>query len=160
MKGVLNIAPATLRTRPLLVLEVAVNSLHLAGGPPGAEQRIGDLPTGSFSGERLSGTILPGGTDWQTLRGDGAVLLDARIVLRTNDDALIAMTYTGVRHGPSHVVAAIARGEEVDPECYYFRIVPRFMTSAPSYEWLNRIVSVGIGHRRIDGPVYSIFEIL
>jgi hypothetical protein len=110
MKEVLPLAVATLRTRPLLVLEVAVSSLHPAGGPPGAEQRIGDLPTGSFAGGHRAARR----SDWQTLRGDGAVLLDTRIVLRTNDDAFIAVTYTGVRHGPPHGIAAIGRGEEVD----------------------------------------------
>ncbi|HWU95703.1 MAG TPA: DUF3237 family protein, partial [Sphingomonas sp.] len=59
-----------IRTRPLFTLEVAVDGLHLAGGPPGGERRIGDLPSGHFTGERLSGVVLPGGTDWQTLRGD------------------------------------------------------------------------------------------
>lgn len=148
-----------IRTRPLFTLEVAVDGLHLAGGPPGAEQRIGDLPTGRFAGERLSGIVLPGGTDWQTLRGDGAVLLDARVVLRTDDDALIAMTYAGIRHGPAEVIAAIGRGEDVDPDSYYFRITARFSTSAPRHEWLNRIVAVGTGHRRAAGPVYDLFEI-
>lgn len=149
-----------IRTRPLFVLEVEVSGLHMAGGPAGVALRIADVPGGRFAGERLSGTVLPGGTDWQTLRGDDAVLLDARIVLRTDDDALIAMTYSGIRHGPAEVIAAIARGDDVDPASYYFRIVPRFATSAPRYEWLNRILAVGIGHRQAAGPIYSIFEIL
>lgn len=153
-------AMTAIRTRPLFVLEVEVSGLHMAGGPAGAGQRIADVPGGRFAGERLSGTVLPGGTDWQTLRADDAVLLDARVVLRTDDDALIAMSYRGIRYGPAEVIAAIGRGEDVDPASYYFRIVPSFATSAPRYEWLNRIVAVGIGHRRGAGPVYSIFEIL
>lgn len=153
-------ALATLRTRPLFVMNVAVGAIHTAGGPVGAERRISDITGGTVAGDRMSGTILPGGTDWQTVRGDGAALLDARIVLRTDDDALIAMHYTGVRHGPPAILAQIARGEEVDPDAYYFRIVPDFSTSAPRYEWLNRIVAVGIGHRLPDGPVYSVFEII
>jgi len=148
------------QTRPLFVMNVAVSGVHAPGGPPGAERRIGDLPGGSFEGERLSGAILPGGTDWQTVRSDGAVLLDARIVLRTDDDALIAMTYTGIRHGPQEIIARIGRGEDVDPASYYFRIVASFATSAPRYEWLNRITAIGIGHRLAAGPIYSVFEIL
>lgn len=155
--------PAAMRTvvtRPLFVLSVEVSGLHLAGGPAGAERRVGDLPGGTFIGERLSGTILPGGTDWQTMRGDDAILLDARILLRTDDDALIAMTYTGMRHAPPDIAARIALGQDVDPASYYFRIVPAFATSGPRYEWLNRIVAIGIGHRLAAGPVYSVFEIL
>jgi hypothetical protein len=150
----------TVQTRPLFVANVAVSGLHAPGGPAGAERRVGDLSGGTFSGERLSGAILPGGTDWQTVRGDGAVLLDARVLLHTDDDALIAMTYSGIRHGPPDVIARIGRGEDVDPACYYFRIAPSFATSARRYEWLNRIVAIGIGHRLAAGPVYSVFEIL
>lgn len=159
----LDLVPPELRavqTRPLFVMTVAVGAIHPAGGPAGAERRVSDITGGTISGDRLSGAVLPGGTDWQTIRDDGAALLDARIVIRTDDDALIAMHYTGIRHGPTEVLARIARGEEVDPADYYFRVVPSFATSAPRYEWLNRVMAIGIGHRRADGPVYSIFELL
>ncbi|WP_447752744.1 DUF3237 domain-containing protein [Sphingopyxis fribergensis] len=152
-------ALGTLQTRPLFAMNVAVGAIHDAGGPAGAGRRISDIAGGTIAGERLSGTILAGGTDWQTIRADGAALIDARIALRTDDDALIAMHYTGIRHGPPDILAEIARGEEVDPAAYYFRIVADFSTSAPRYEWLNRIVAVGIGHRLPEGPIYRIFEI-
>ncbi|MCJ8159088.1 DUF3237 domain-containing protein [Sphingomonas sp. LaA6.9] len=149
-----------LRSRPLFVMNVAVGAIHVTGGPVGAERRVSDLTGGTFSGDRLSGKILPGGTDWQTIREDGTALLDARVTLATDDGALIAMSYAGIRHGPADILARIGRGEDVDPGSYYFRIVPGFTTSAPRYEWLNRIASIGIGHRRANGPVYSVFEIL
>lgn len=80
--------------------------------------------------------------------------------MRTDDDALIAMRYSGIRHGPPELMARLARGEDVDPAAYYFRITATFATSAPRYEWLNRIFAIGVGHRRADGPVYTLFEIL
>jgi len=151
--------PAALRsvqTRPLFVMTLTVGDIHGIGG----EQRIIDVTGGSFTGERLSGTVLSGGADWQTIRGDGAVLLDVRLVLRTDDGATIAMTYPGIRHGPPDVVERVGRGEQVDPASYYFRIAPGFATDAPRYAWLNRIVAVGVGHRIASGPIYSVFEIL
>jgi len=149
-----------LRTRLLFSAQVAVDALHVVGGPPGAGRRIGDISGGSFAGDRLRGTILPGGTDWQIERGDDAIQLDARIVLRTDDDALIAMVYNGLRHGPPDVMARLGRGEAVDPADYYFRIVPSFSTSDPRYEWLNRIVAVGVGHRVAQGPIYQVYEVI
>ena len=86
--------------------------------------------------------------------------LDVRLVLRTADDALIGMTYRGIRHGPPDAIARLERGEIVDPKLYYFRITPQFETAAPKYAWLNDIVAIGIGHRLADGPVYSVFEVL
>jgi hypothetical protein len=83
-----------------------------------------------------------------------------RLVLKTVDDALICMTYQGLRHGPSDIIAKLEGGQEVDPASYYFRITPRFETAAPQYAWLNRILAVGTGHRSATGPLYSIFEVL
>ena len=148
------------QTRPLFVMRLAVDALVSIGGPDDIQRRIGNIPGGSFEGERLRGTVLSGGTDWQIVRGDGAVELDGRIVLQTDDGALIAMTYTGLRHGAADVMAKLGRGEVVDPADYYFRIVPRLTTSEPRYAWLNRIIAVGIGHRLPEGPTYFVHQIL
>ena len=123
-------------------------------------RRIGVVPGGVFEGERLSGVVLDGASDWQSVRNDGATTLNVRLVLKTNDDALIAMTYLGIRHGPADVIAKLERGEAVDAASYYFRINASFETAAAKYDWLNRILAVGIGHRRAGGPVYSMFEVL
>jgi hypothetical protein len=80
--------------------------------------------------------------------------------LKTDDDALIGMTYRGIRQGPPDVIASLDRGESVDPADYYFRIAPLFETAAPAYAWLNGLVAIGTGHRLPDGPVYSVFEVL
>jgi len=148
------------RTRPLFVMHLKVRPLVVVGATPGGNRRIGLVPGGSFEGERLSGQVIDGGSDWQAVRTDGSTALDVRLVLKTNDDAMIAMTYRGVRHGPIDVITRMGRGEMVDPASYYFRISPMFETGAATYDWLNRILAVGIGHRQPDGPVYSVFEML
>ena len=112
------------RTQPLFVMRLDVRKLLIVGATPGAYRRIGVVPGGSFEGERLSGEVLDGGSDWQTVRNDGATTLNVRLVLKTMDDALIYMTYHGVRHGPPDVVERIEKGEVVDPTSYYFRINP------------------------------------
>jgi hypothetical protein len=150
----------TVRTRPLFVMRLEVRKLQIVGPTPGAFRRIGVVPGGAFEGERLSGTVLEGGSDWQAVRSDGATTLNVRLVLKTHDGALIGMTYQGVRHGPPDVIARLEQGEVVDPESYYFRINPLFETSATQYDWINRIVAVGSGHRLADGPIYSVFELL
>ena len=69
----------------------------------------------------MRGEIIPGGADWQIIAADGTAILEARYTLRTDDGALIYVRNTGFRHGPPEVLAAIARGEQVDPAKYYFR---------------------------------------
>jgi uncharacterized protein DUF3237 len=83
-----------------------------------------------------------------------------RLVLKTDGDALIGMTYRGIRQGAPDVIARLEKGEAVDPAGYYFRIAPLFETAAPGYAWLNNVVAIGIGHRRAGGATYSIFEVL
>jgi hypothetical protein len=148
-----------LRARALFVLREQIPPLIVVGDTPGAFRRIGVVEGGAFEGDRLSGEVVTG-NDWQTLRKDYCLRLDVRLVLKTTDEALIVMTYQAFRAGPPEILERLDKGESVDPGAYYFRMIPVFETSAPKYDWLNRIVSVGIGHRRADGPIYSLFEVL
>jgi hypothetical protein len=151
----------TLRARPLLVLSLEVAAKPQAvGRTPAVDRRVAVILGGRFEGERLNGKILPGGSDWLGVRSDGTWALDVRLVMETDDGALIAMTYRGLRHGPKEVIDAIARGEPVAPSAYYFRTAAFFETAADKYAWLNGIVAVGVGHRLPAGPVYQVFEVL
>lgn len=148
------------RTKPMFAMRLDVRPLLIVGATPGAYRRVGVVTGGSFEGERLSGAVLDGSSDWQTVRNDGSTTLNVRLVLKTEDGALIGMTYQGLRHGPADIIARIEKGEVVDPASYYFRINPLFETEAAKYDWINRVIAVGIGHRFADGPVYSVFEVL
>jgi hypothetical protein len=148
------------RTRALFVMRLDVRKLQIVGAAPGSYRRVGVIFGGTFEGERLSGEVLEGGSDWQTVRADGATTLDVRLILKTSDDVLIGMVYRGMRHGPPNVIERIEKGEVVDPATHYFRIAPLFETASPKYDWINRILAIGIGHRKADGPIYSVFELL
>ena len=150
----------SIATRPLFVMKLDVKPIVVVGQTPGPFRRVGIVPSGTFTGDRLSGTVLDGGADWQTVRGDGSTTLDVRLLLKTDDDVTIAMSYRGVRHGPAEVIQQLEKGQVIDPASYYFRMTPTFEAPAGRYEWLNRIVAVGTGHRFETGPVYSVFEVL
>jgi hypothetical protein len=102
------------------------------GDTPAGLRRIGAVCGRVFEGDGLSGVVLNGGSDWQTVRSDGSTTLDVRLVLKTEDGALIAMSYRGIRSGPADALAHVDSGEDVDPSTYYFRIAPVFETSALS----------------------------
>src|SRR5262245_34531733 len=95
---------------------------------------------GSFEGDRVRVKVLAGGGDWVTRHSDGTFTLDLRVTLETDDGALIHMTFTGVR----------------DDANRYFHTVPRFETAAPKYAFLNRLLAVGTGEIRPEGPVHII----
>jgi hypothetical protein len=146
-------------TRPLMKLTVAVAGSQKVGLGPHGTRTIARIDGGTFEGTRLRGVVLSGG-DWLLLRPDGVLELDLRVTLRTDDGALIQMSSFGLRHGPPEVIAALARGETVDPASYYFRTTPRFETAAANYLFLNRILAVATGDRRPNGPIYAIDEVL
>jgi hypothetical protein len=143
-----------------MTLTLVVAGMQMIGATPGGNRRVGLVAGGTFQGERLRGTVLPGGADWLMLRADGATTLDVRLVLETDDKATIGMTYRGMRHGPAAVMERLNRGEPVDRSEYYFRTAVAFETASTKYDWLNRIIAVGTGIRLPEGPIYDIFEVL
>ena len=147
-------------SRPLMTVEVVVLPPQKIGAVPQGTRVIAPIAGGTFAGPRLRGKVLPGGGDWTLLRPDGVLELDLRITLATDDGALIGMSSFGLRHGPAEVLAALSRGEPVDPSKYYFRTAPRFETNAPQYAFLNHVIAIASGDRRAGGPIYSIEEIL
>ncbi|MFV0297985.1 MAG: DUF3237 domain-containing protein [Hyphomicrobiaceae bacterium] len=149
-----------IRSQFLFKLTASVNRLCDVGAVPAGTRHVDLLGAGTFEGPRLKGELLDGGLDMKTIRADGAVIPNVRLVLKTDDDALIFMHYTGIRCGPPEVMARIAAGEVVDPKDYYHRSTPYFETASPKYAWLNRIVSVGHGWRQGDRAGYDVFEIL
>jgi len=134
----------SINARPLMILRLATSATHDIGSTPQGTLTIFPVTGGSFDGERLRGQVLAGGGDWVTAHEDGTFTLDLRVTLETDDGELIHMTFTGVRDDANH----------------YFRTVPRFETAAPTYAFLNRLLAVGIGEIRPEGPVHVIEEIL
>lgn len=155
--------PATnplLKSEYLFTITVTVDTLHDFGAVPLGTRHVDMLGRGTFEGPRLRGLVHPGGMDMKTIRSDGAMNPNVRLILETDDEALIFMHYTGVRHGSPEVMARIARGEVVAPSEYYLRNTPYFETAAPRYDWLNRIVAVGVGRRMPDHAAYDVFQVL
>ena len=149
-----------LKSAHLFTITATVAAFHDVGPVPAGTRHIDMIGPGRFEGPRLRGDLLPGGMDMKTLRADGAMVPNVRLLLRTDDGALIFMHYTGIRHGSPEVMARIAAGEAVDPSAYYLRNTPYFETSAAQYDWLNRIVAVGVGRRMPAHAEYDVFEIL
>jgi hypothetical protein len=147
-------------SRLLMTLQVLVSPAQKIGAVPHGARLIAPIAGGTFEGPLLRGKVLPGGGDWTLLRSDGVLELDLRITLETDDGALIYLTSFGLRHGPAEVLAALARGESVDPSTYYFRTAPRFEASTPRYAFLNRLIAGASGDRQPSGPIYTIEEIL
>src|SRR5688572_31754545 len=150
-------SPLNLET--LFRAQITLAPAQELGETPQGRRRIIGITGGRFTGERLSGRVLPGGADWQVIRTDGVADLDARYTLETNDGALIYVRNHGYRHGPADILKKLSSGEDVDPKLYYMRTTPLFETGDARYAWLNRMICVGTGARRPNAVELEIFEV-
>ena len=99
---------------------------------------------GWAKGPKISGTFQAPGADWLRVMPSGALRLDVRAVLTTDDGALIYVTYNGIiQHSPESA-EKMSQGEVLTAnDIPYFVTAPTFQTSSPTYAWLNSVQAVG-----------------
>ena len=146
--------------QPIFTIEAKLDAMMSAGRTPYGERRFVGISGGTVRGPRLQGRILPGGADWQIVRTDGAADIQARYIIEAAGGAQVVVDSRGLRHGPPEVLAALARGEKVDPALYYFRTAMRFETADPALDWLNRILAVARGERQARSVRLDVLEVL
>jgi hypothetical protein len=140
-------------------MHVDLEAPQVIGQTPMGMRQVFIVKGGTFEGPKLKGTILPGGGDWATIRPDGALQLDVRATVRTDDGAMIYAYYSGYIH-PVATAMRAAAGEDVLLGEYYFYTAPVFQTGAPQYDWLNRTVAIGRGKVVRSGVEYRVWAVV
>ena len=130
----------------LYELEATLDSTIDLGETSLGNRLIHPVTGGTFEGPKIKGEILPIGADWALTFDSGIKKLDVNIVLKTDDGAIIYVTYNGF----------IYREEDGS---LYFRVTPIFETSSEKYSWLNHTIAVGIGRRIEGGVAYTVYAI-
>jgi hypothetical protein len=129
---------------PLASVRVTRGDVYRLGQTAFNKRVIGSIANGRWDGERLSGEIIAPGGDWAIPSTDGKVmLLDVRQLVRTDDGALVYITYKG----------------RCDRERGTYTVAPTFETDDERYAWLNVIQAVGQGRSDGEDIVYSMFEV-
>lgn len=145
--------------RELFTLRVEVGEPVDLGVAADGHRRMVPILGGTLDGPGgLRGDVLPGGADHQVLT-PGLALLDAQYVVRTAAGDLLSVHNRGVRSGAPEDMAALARGEEVDPARVYFRCTPRLASAAPDWAWVTGRVFVADARRhphRVDVRVFTV----
>ena len=117
----------------------------IPNGPHGTRVFVSVLG-GTVSGPQIVGTVVAGsGSDWVTVRDDGYAQLDVRLLITTDDDAVIAMAYQGI----------LDTGSERRP-----RVAPTFQTSHERYRWLNNVQGVAIGTPGRNEVTYQVYALV
>ncbi|WP_295636042.1 DUF3237 domain-containing protein, partial [Novosphingobium sp.] len=125
----------------------------------GGRRRFIAITGGRVYGPRLSGTVMPGGGDWQTIMPGGLTKIDTRYALKAADGAVIEISNPGVRVADAAVTERLAAGEPVDASAYYFRTTPRFEVAPGPHEWLRRQVFVARGIRAPDHVIVDFYAV-
>jgi uncharacterized protein DUF3237 len=144
---------------PILRIHAELADIQQFGRTPIGERRVINILGGTVEG-RVKGRILPGGADWQFIRGDGAAHVEARYTIQSDSGGLILVSSEGIRHGPPEVLARLMTGEFVDPSLYYFRTAMRFETGDPTLDWLNRVLAIARGQRERNAVNLDIYEVI
>ncbi|MBZ5609704.1 MAG: DUF3237 domain-containing protein [Acidobacteriia bacterium] len=140
--------------------------LHLQLGKPTDVGKIGPIGSrrltpvigGTVEGRGLKGKILPG-VDYQIIRPDGGTEIDAHYVVQTESGDLLYIINRGIRRGPADVLQRLNAGEKVDQSLIYFRTVLSLETAAPTLQWMNDTVFVGVGERLPNEAIVRVFRV-
>ena len=108
----------------------AVGPARIVGDTPEGRRQSVPVMEGSFTGPGISGRVLAGGADEQLVRPDGAVTIDARFVLATDDHVKIAVHNLGIVVPPR------------PGQTPYAWSTQSFEAPAGRYGWLNNAVFV------------------
>lgn len=131
----------------LFTLTAEVGEIVTMGPATLGERRMVQIIGGHFEGPQMQGEVL-GGADWQIVRSDGAIELDARYAIKEARGGIVQVLSQGMRHGPPEVLARLARSENVAPGEYFFRTIMRFDTGASELAFLNKTIAVATAERK------------
>lgn len=129
------------------------------GATAAGERRVIAITGGTVAGPELSGTVLPGGADYQTIAPHGLTHLHARYAIETEAGERVYVENTGIRFGPPDALERIRRGLPIDPALIYFRTAPRFETAAPRLAWMATTLFIASGERAPDEVRLSVFQV-
>jgi hypothetical protein len=98
---------------------------------------------GWAKGPKINGTLLSPAADWLRVMPGGSLRLDVRGTIKTDDGALIYITYNGVISHSKESFDRLMKGEVLTSKDHYFITAPTMQTSSEKYSWLNHVQCVG-----------------
>ncbi len=125
----------TFSARHLWDARVEIGDVAELGASKYGVRRMIPITGGTFSGPKISGTVLAGGADFQLTRADGDTEFLARYMVKTQDGFVIQVTNRALSH------TSMSDGK---PSKYYFRSVIDLEAPAGSpYTYLNHAIFLG-----------------
>jgi hypothetical protein len=148
-----------LQTKYIFTITARIGEVTTAGDIGHGVRRIIPIIGGEVRGD-IHGKVLAFGADFQIIRPNELIELEAKYALETDDGATLYVENKGIRFGPVDLLQKLKRGEPVDPKLIYFRTVPKFETGHANYRWLMENLFVASAARHTDRVVIDVHQVL
>ena len=149
-----------LETMYVFTITARIGEVTSAGDIGYGVRRIIPIVGGEVKGERVNGKVCAFGADFQLIRPNELIELEAKYAFETDDGAVVYVQNNGIRFGPVALLQKLKRGEPVDPKLIYCRTVPKFETGAEKYRWLMENLFIGSAARHADRVVIDVHQVL
>ncbi len=101
------------------------------------------VTSGHLTGPHFDAEIKPEGGDWMSIRPDGIGAVNIRITYEVGDGAMVLEQAGGVFDLGPDGFAKVKAGEFTGTPPFY--ATPKWSTSHPDWQWLNRQQGFGVG---------------
>jgi hypothetical protein len=149
-----------LQTRYVFTITARIGEVVTAGEIGHGVRRIIPITGGEVRGADVNGKVLAFGADFQIIRPNELIELEAKYAFETDDGAIVYVENKGIRFGPVDLLERLKRGEAVDPQLIYCRTVPKFETGAEKYRWLMENIFIGSVARRPDHVIIDVHQVM
>ena len=149
-----------LQTRFVFTITAHIGGVTSTGDIGHGVRRIIPIIGGEVRGPDINGKVCAFGADFQIIRPNELIELEAKYAFETDDGAVVYVENKGIRFGPVELLQKLKRGEPVDPRLIYCRTVPRFETGAAKYRWLMENLFVASAARHADRVVIDVHQVL
>ena len=149
-----------LQTKYVFTITANIGAFTTAGDIGSGVRRIIPITGGEVRGDNINGKVCPFGADFQIIRPNELIELEAKYAFETDDGAVVYVENKGLRFGPVDLLQKLKRGEPVDPELIYFRTVPKFETGHEKYRWLMQHLFIGSAARYADRVVIDVHQVM
>jgi hypothetical protein len=156
----LELMTPALQTKYVFTITAHIGDVTSAGDIGHGVRRIIPIIGGEVRGPDINGKVCAFGADFQIIRPNELIELEAKYAFETDDGAVVYVENRGIRFGPVELLQRLKRGEPVDPKLIYFRTVPKFETGVEKYRWLMEYLFIGSAARHADRVVVDVHQVL
>ncbi len=148
-----------LETKYVFTITALIGEVVSAGDIGHGVRRVIPIVGGEVRGQ-INGKVYPFGADFQIIRPNELIELEAKYAFETDDGAIVYVENKGIRFGPLDLLQKLKRGEPVVPKLIYCRTSPKFETGHDDYRWLMENLFVASVARHAERVVIDVHQVM